>query len=97
MARHDDLLVLGLETETCPEIDSIRRAFRRQVVMNHPDNGGDGRKINRLKLARDRLLADTGAGICPVCAGDGGRITRRGIFSLCPKCNGKGYLPDVEV
>ena len=37
--------------------DDIKGAFRQLSLQHHPDQGGDGKVFNRLKLMRDSLLA----------------------------------------
>lgn len=61
---------------------------------NHPDHGGDGSQIGKIKLARDvllRHLEDLAAVTkCSVCEGEGRVKTPRGPKKNCPTCGGSG-------
>ncbi len=48
--------VFGLAPETATA-DDIKSAFRQLSLQHHPDQGGDARLFERLKLMRDSLLA----------------------------------------
>ncbi len=53
--KQEDLQVLGLELPISRA--AITTAYRRLIVANHPDLGGDDYKMARINSARDRLLA----------------------------------------
>lgn len=48
--------VFGLDPKTATN-DDIRKAFRKAIIKHHPDQGGDPRVVERLKVMRDSLLA----------------------------------------
>lgn len=47
--------VLGLPPHAT--VDDIRAAYRRQVLVHHPDHGGDPDRFRALKRAHDEALA----------------------------------------
>jgi hypothetical protein len=48
--------VFGLDPDTA-SADDIKSAFRKLSLQYHPDQGGDAKLFERLKLMRDSLLA----------------------------------------
>lgn len=84
MNRREAFEVLG-----CAHGDGenvVRAAYSEQVRRNHPDHGGDGKKLARLKAARDILLTTRGKVDCSICHGNGyvrrpGKLTR----TSCPR------------
>jgi len=88
--------------EATPE--AVKAAYRRKVMANHPDHGGDGAQLQALKAARDLLLAapaespaplnqkrndETGT-TCSMCNGRGRVGT--GFGATCSVCNGEGII-----
>lgn len=92
MKRDEALKLLGLEkcvTTLTPEI--VQTAFRRAVVENHPDKGGEATNIGVYQTAKKVLLdnlvdADS---TCKLCGGLG---TVRGTMGhrACVACSGTG-------
>jgi DnaJ-class molecular chaperone len=90
---HAAYLTLGLRAGDA-DAAAIRRAFALAVAKAHPDQGGDGSDIGKIKLARDVLLKhleDLAAVTkCSVCEGEGRVKTPRGPKRDCPACGGSG-------
>lgn len=72
----------------------VRRRAAEMLRQAHPDHGGDGSQIGKIKLARDvllRHLEDLAAVTkCSVCDGEGRVKTPRGPSKDCPTCGGSG-------
>ncbi len=54
--RSDPFRILGLPYDAGP--DDLRRAWRRQALVSHPDLGGTGLEFLRVRAAYDVLRAD---------------------------------------
>jgi len=81
--------------------DAVRAAFTDIVRKAHPDTGGAGGDLARLKEARDVLLKEAAkeAGIVPCarCEGTGRMTTRSGRRVSCSACGGTGESWDKEI
>ncbi|USE37174.1 J domain-containing protein [Endozoicomonas sp. SCSIO W0465] len=52
----DDLVVLGLDRESEPGSNELKKAYRRLALQHHPDKGGDVEKFQALDAAYNRLI-----------------------------------------
>lgn len=74
-----------------PSAAAIRAAFYKAVRAAHPDTGGDGSSIAKLKEARDLLMRTAEPDdyfSCKLCGGRG-RVGI-GFGTPCPVCRGTG-------
>lgn len=68
---------------------AVRSAYARAVKADHPDLGGTGALIARLKVARDTLLLHRDIPACKMCKGSG-RVQSRFGVQVCIACKGSG-------
>lgn len=90
MRQADALALLGLTgCETTPE--AVAMAFQRTVKATHPDAGGAGADMDKLKQARDALLNRRNVSdfACKQCSGRGTVPARLGVRP-CGACRGTG-------
>lgn len=83
--------MLGIDPLLATE-DTVRKAYARAVMADHPDRGGDGTLIARLQLARDVLLNVVPGAFgapCALCKGVGKMRARFGV-QVCTACDGSG-------
>lgn len=91
MNRREANNLLGLHSDNVSP-DQIRQAYAVAVRREHPDHGGSGALLKKLKQARDLLTGGPHKGLlCRVCSGTGfvrqpGKLTR----TSCPR----GCEPD---
>ena len=53
----DDLVVLGLDRDSEPSSNDLKKAYRRLALQHHPDKeGGDVEKFQALDAAYNRLI-----------------------------------------
>lgn len=55
MTRYEALTIFGLPASATP--DQIKSKYRELALQNHPDRGGDLRKMQQINVARDVLLS----------------------------------------
>lgn len=55
MTRYEALSIFGLPASATP--DQIKSKYRELALQNHPDRGGDLRKMQQINVARDVLLS----------------------------------------
>lgn len=70
-------------------VDDVRFAFSRAVKAAHPDAGGTGGDMTKLRDARDLLLGAKKT--CVPCKGRGRILGRMGSV-MCSRCNGDGTV-----
>lgn len=71
---------------------TVRDAFFIRLHEQHPDCGGGGGDIDRLKQARDVMLEKLGVKTpCPQCKGRGTVSLRFGVID-CTRCEGTGVV-----
>ena len=79
----------------------MRTAFNDTLRATHPDQGGVGGDMAKLKEARDVLLKEAAkeAGIVPCsrCEGSGRMATRSGRRVSCSACGGSGEDWNKEI
>lgn len=82
---------LDLEPDADPtrRADSVRRAYVRAVLKDHPDHGGDGTRLATLQAARDTLLSHSAVSPCILCRGSG-KVRARFGAQTCTACEGSG-------
>lgn len=75
--------VLGVSESASDE--EIVAAYRRLVMIHHPDRGGDPDEFLAVKKAFESLQNR----VCPLCKGTGRVVVRQGAFvskDFCPRC-----------
>lgn len=86
--------ILGVDRHALTR-EAVRAAFVEAARATHPDQGGSGADMARIKLARDVLMREVEAQEslveCPRCNGHGG-IKTRGPRVTCPACGGEGVV-----
>jgi len=83
---------LGLRNIDAGMQAEIRETFALMVKLDHPDQGGTGTMVVRLKEAKNVLLDHTNGvkPACPVCKGKGTVKGTKFKPIPCPRgCNGK--------
>lgn len=88
------LLRLRLTGDVAEDTKTVRKLAADMLYNAHPDHGGDGSQIGKIKLARDVLLKhlESLAAVtkCSVCEGEGRVKTPRGPKKACVACGGTG-------
>lgn len=98
MTRAQAMALLCLSSDGLTFTDGdVRRAYAERVMANHPDHGGDGTLIARLKQARAALLisdteSHTDISSCVLCSGRG-KVKLRFGAQTCTVCGGSGDRP----
>jgi DnaJ-class molecular chaperone len=92
MRRQDAIKLLDLGQTFDP--NDVREAFSDAVKADHPDHGGTGTNIARLKAARDILLLDESDPLtsdfpCITCKGSG-YVKAKMAKRPCEACDGTG-------
>lgn len=56
MLKREARVILGFPPESNPSTKDIRKAYRKLALLNHPDRGGDHRRMVEINTAFDILL-----------------------------------------
>ena len=72
--------------------DTVRKAYARAMMADHPDHGGDGKLLAKLQQARDVLIGIVPGAFstpCTLCRGVG-KVRGRFGAQTCSACEGSG-------